>query len=347
MADLLATRDNKKFSLTRGQTVEGTIIAVNPSEVILDLGIKSEGVLQKRDLSVPAESLKVGDKLEVLVVTLENESGQAVVTMRRYMPGSKGQAVKWDRFDAALSLGQILTGKGIEVNKGGLIVDVSGTRGFLPSSQISLSQASDLEELVGKNLSLTVIEVDPDQNRLIFSQKTDVSDNAKKELGKLNVGDKVSGKVAAVLPFGVFVTLDEGIEGLVHISEIAWEKVEDLGTSFKVGDAVDARVISVDPNTNRVNLSVKQLSEDPFTRASENFHPEDVVKGTVGKVAGTGIHVILDGGVEGFMHTSKLNSNTAYNSGDPITCLVDSVDIPKRRVNVVPFITSTSGLVYK
>lgn len=347
MADLLAKQEKTSFNITRGQELTGEVITITPQEIILDLGTKAEGVLPKRDLGEELKNLKVGDKLQVFVVIPENESGQVVLAARRVSDQGGPQGAKWDKFFIAQKEGKSLLGKGIEINRGGLIVEVGGIRGFLPSSQVSLSQAENLEELIGKDVNVTIIEADPSQNRLIFSQKTKVTDEIKENLNKLSIGDKVKGKVAAVLPFGIFVTLDNGVEGLVHVSEIAWEKVDDPAKYFKLGMEVEALVISIDPNTNRVNLSVKQLQDDPFLEISKKYSADDVVKGTVSKVTSNGVGVSLEGGAEGLIPTSKIEQGTEYQVGQEIQCLVDSVDITKRRIYLAPLLTSTKGLIYK
>ena len=354
MADLLASLDKQSIVVSRGQEVEGVVITILPHEIVLDLNSKSEGILQKRDLSPEqAANLKIGDKLIVSVLQSENESGQVSLGLNRALKGSQTSG-RWSKFENALRSSQALVGRGMEVNKGGLIVEIDGVRGFLPSSQVTLSQAANLEELIGKEVSVLVIEVDPNQNRLIFSQKTNVSEDTKQKLGRLKVDDKVSGKVAAVLAFGIFVTLEDsprgeagGVEGLVHISEISWEKTLDPHTVYKVGDEVQAKVISVDANTGRVNLSVKQLSKDPFADLSKDVQADDVVKAVVSKVTSLGVSFTLESGAEGFMPSSKTEAEINYTVGESYTCLVDNVDSQKRRVNLVPFVTSTSSLIYK
>lgn len=347
MADLLAKQETQSLSVSRGQELTGQVISIDSKEVILDLGTKSEGVLSIKDLSPKErEDLKVGSNLKVFVTFPENESGQVVLALRKAI-GKASSAVKWDKFEQALNSGRSFTGKGVEVNKGGLIVEVADVRGFLPSSQVALSQITDLEDLVGKDIAVTVIEVDPSQNRLIFSQKASISETIKEQLKKLSIGDKVSGKVAAVLPFGIFVTLDSGVEGLVHISEIAWEKIEDPGKLFKVGDSVEAEVISLDSNTNRVNLSIKQLQTDPFLEISKKFAQDDVVKGVVSKVNSTGVFLNLENGAEGLIYASKLEAGVEYQVGLKVQALVDSIDSAKRRISLVPFLKTTKGLIYK
>ncbi len=346
MADLLARQEFKGISLTRGQEVTGEVVEILPQEVILDLGTKSEGVLQKKD--IPAENLenlKVGVKIQTFVIYPENESGQVVLGLHRATRGNLGP--KWDKFEDAYRKGQALSGKGLEINKGGLVVEVAGMRGFLPSSQIALSQAANPDELVGKDIEVRVIEVDPKQNRLIFSQKVVLSDNLKTSLAKVKAGDKVKGKVAALMPFGVFVSFAEGLEGLAHVSELSWEKVEDPNSLFKVGDEVEAKVLSADLDTGRVNLSIKQLQQDPFAQKAKDFQPDDIIKGKVTKVTSQGVSVELEGEVEGFVPQSKLEPDSNYAPGQSASFIVDTIDTQRRRVNLAPFLTSTKDLIYK
>lgn len=346
MADLLAKESKKGskpfFNLSVGQEVEGKIVEILNQEIILDLGTKSEGILPKKDLTQDRiKSLNIGEKLPVFVLQLENESGLAEVSLQK----SSTEGGKWDKFISAQKNNQVLSGKGIEVNKGGLIIEIGGVRGFLPSSQVSLSQADNIEGLVGKDVQVLVIEVDQFQKRLIFSQKTTISEDIKKHLQDIKVGDEVSGKVAALMPFGIFVSLPNDIEGLVHVSEISWEKTEDPSGLFKAGDEVSAKVVSVDQNTSRVNLSIKQLGEDPFAKKAEKFKPDDIVKGVVSKVSSSNITVDL-GGSEGVIST-KHEGLEDYQVGKTVTCLVDNIDKAKRRITLAPFITSTKDLIYK
>ena len=353
MADLLAKQDSKpvtNLKLERNQEIEGEIILIGSSEIILDLGSKSEGVLSVKDFSdEQLINLNVGDKIKAFVMRTENESGQVVLAMNKAVQtsGRGGHQKNWDRFITAKNRAQIFKGKALELNKGGLIVEVEGVRGFLPSSQVTLSQASKIDELVGNDLQVSVIEVDPGQNRLIFTQKAAVSEETKKLLSTVKPGDKLSGKVAAILPFGVFVSLDSGLEALAHISELSWDKVEDPGTLFKAGQEVTGVVTSVDLITGRVNFSLKQATVDPFTESAKDFQPEDVVSGTVVKVSPIGVSLELDGGIEGLIHASKMESDMDYPIGKKVTCLVDTIDTQKRRINLVPFVTSTKDLIYK
>jgi len=258
----------------------------------------------------------------------------------------RGTNIHLEKFIAAQKSNQVLSGKGIEVNRGGLVVEIGKTRGFLPSSLVSLSQAANLEDLVGKDVQVTVVEVDPGQNRLILSQKTTVSEETKQNLSKFKPGDKVEGEVAAVLSFGVFVGLPDKIEGLVHVSEISWEKVEDPTSLYKVGDKIEAQITSIDLSTGRANLSIKQLAQDPFKEKAKDYQPDDIVKAIVTKVTGQGVFLDVEG-IEGLIPSAKIEADQSYEIGKSLSCLVDSVDTQKRRINLAPFITSTKDLIYK
>lgn len=347
MADLLASQTNKVKSIGRGELVEGTVVALAAGEIIIDLGTKSEGVFQKKDLSPDqAKSIKVGDKITATVIHPENQSGQVVLGLERAATSKPGTE-KFTKFQRAITTKQVFKGKAIESNKGGLVVEVDGVRGFLPSSQVSLSSAANIEDLIGKELDLVTLEVEPNQNRLIFSQKTVLSEESKATLGSLKSKDKVKGIVAAVLPFGVFVSLENGIEGLAHISELSWEKVEDPNTLYKVGDEVEAVVLSVDEQSGRANLSIKQLSSDPFTDKIKDIQLEDVIKGKVTKITPNGVNVLLKESIDAIVPSSKLSGEEGFTEGEEYSFLIDSVDNYKRRINLAPFITSTKDLIYR
>lgn len=360
MADLLAKQEQVNLSLSRGQQVKGKVIAILEKEIILDLGTKAEGVLAKKELSEEGfQKLKVGDTLEIFVVQTEGEGGQVILSsdkpQRIINSRDRGERsnrsqvsnARWSKFEALKKENKTVTGKGLEVNKGGLVIDLDGVRGFLPTSQMSVSQAAGVDDLVGQDITVSIIEVDPQNNRLILTQKTEMTDEVKENLSKLKVGQAVRGQVAAVLPLGIFVTLDGGVEGLVHVSEVSWEKTEDPAALYKVGDELETKVIAVDTATGRVNLSIRQMVEDPFSKLAEKYQADDVIKATVSKVTPQGIFFTLSEGVEAFMPSNKQDTDAKYEVGSSMNVLVDSIDGQKRRVNVTPFITSTTSLIYK
>ncbi len=370
MEELLASQTKKFTTLSRNQQVEGEVVSINDKEIILDLGAKSEGVLQKRELSPEqTKDLKLGGKIKVFISQVENESGQVVVSTsyqskpasfsgrgsRKDKKGSRfGDSRRNHRFDEGRFI-QAQNSKSkiqavvLEVNKGGLIVEVDGTRGFLPNSQVGFELISKsgqgLEKLIGQTLSLIVIEVDSSNNKLIFSQRGQVLEEVKNKLKAFKINQKVKGKIVAVLPFGLVVDVD-GVEGLVFISDTSWDKVEDLSKLFSAGKEIEVAVIGIDENFGRLNLSIKQLIEDPFSKLVEKYPADEVVKAEVLSVTDLGIVFKLEEGVEGLLPVSKTGS-TIYEVGKSMNVLVDSVDVRRRLINLAPFVTSTEGLIYK
>lgn len=366
-AELLESTGYKVPALKRGQEVTGTVVSVTPAEILVDIGAKAEGVIAGRELSAAADvisNLSVGDKISANVLYPENDAGQVVLSLRKL-----SQDVRWAELEEKRDTDEEIEVVAMEVNRGGVICDFFGIRGFLPASQLQRAP-SKLTDLIGKSLSAKIIEVDRKTNRLIFSQKQpDIKDLGKIQqlLKKVDIGQKLQGVVAAVLPFGIFVEVEVGqvgnlvgrsvgrkkptdpqtqkpkdlskLEGLVHISEISWEKVEDVSQHFKVGDKVDVMVIAKDDVQGRLNLSIKQLSGDPFIQISKNYSEDQQVSGNVTRITPYGVFVNLEGGVEGLIHISKISPNVEYQVGQKVECTVESVETNSRRIALVPVIT--------
>lgn len=370
MEELLASQSKKTGTLYRNKEVEGEVVFISDKEIILDLGTKSEGVISLRDFSESQlKDLKVGSKLKAYVYIPENENGQAVLSLQksvespydrsrrvgdkqgRFRGGKSrgGRFIDWSKFISAQNQKSKLQGSVIEVNKGGLMVDVDGTRGFLPNSQVGfelLAKAGEgLENLVGQTLSLTVIEVDASNNKLIFSERGQVSEGVKVKLDSFKTSQKVQGKIIAILPFGLVVDVN-GSEGLVFISDVSWDKVDDLSKLYNAGQELEVLVTGLDKELGRLNLSIKELSEDPFSKLTEKYPADEVVKGEIVSVSDAGVAVKLDG-AEGFLPAAKMDPDAQYEAGKSMSFLVDSVDTQKRRINLAPFVTSTAGLIYK
>ncbi|MBI2338214.1 30S ribosomal protein S1 [Candidatus Daviesbacteria bacterium] len=358
MADLLAQSSTIPVVLHRGAQVEGTVVVITPQEVVFDLGAKAEGAVNKKDFSEDQlKTLKIGDVLPVFVVIPENESGQVILSLQKHFAsGRKGDVdKKWQRFFNLMQRKNQIQGQVIEANKGGLVVEVEGVRGFLPGSQVGLEQLSGsegLSGLIGGQIPVNVIEVDPNNNRLILSARKKVSDDVKKKLAGFKAGEKVTGKVAAIAPFGLIVDLGQ-TEGVVFTQEVSWsssaEATEDkeLSDQFEMGQEVEAQVLGVDEDLGRVNLSFKRLSADPFEDLVKNYQVDDVVSGIVLETTQNGVAVKLGEGIEGFVPASKIEQGTKYEVGQKTSFLVDEIDKAKRRINLAPFLTTTKGLIYK
>lgn len=347
MEELLASQETKKLTVSRGQQVEGEVIAQTEGEFVLDLGVKSEGVLSKRDLTPDQiANINVGDNLTCFVQFNENDAGQVVLALQRTSKNVTNIG-KWNRLREIKEKDETITGRGVEVNRGGLVVETSSLRGFLPASQAGIKYASSLENLIDQQIELKVLEVDPEQNRLIFSQKIQVSDETKQKLEKYKAGETVKGVVGGILPFGLFIKLEDEVDGLVHISEVAWEKSDNVLADYGAGQEVEAKVIGVDSENGRVNLSIRGLKSDPFADLSEKYQSDDVVKGTIVKSSPQGVIVALADGVEGVIPSENMEAGKEYKEGESITVLIDKVDTAKRKLVLAPFLTSTSGLIYK
>lgn len=342
MEELFSSTGYKIPILKRGQEVKGKVLSVSKSEILLDIGAKSEGIIYGREVAANPDlllTLSPGDTLEATVIYPENEQGQVVLSLRKHS-GTR----RWTEIEDKKDTGEVIDVVVSEVNRGGLICEYFGIRGFLPASQLLQVNSRDL---IGKKLSVSIIEAEQSTNRLIFSQKTQETKDLgaiKKILSKIKLGDKYQGKITAVLPFGVFVEIeadkDEKIEGLVHISELTWEKVEDPTKGYSVGQPVEVVAVSKDDEAGRLNLSVKQLSEDPFAQVAQKYSKDQKVSGKVTKVTPYGVFISLEDGLEGLMHISKIPPNMSLNVGDKVDCEVESVDVATRRVALVPIETA-------
>lgn len=335
MADLLAQTGYALKGLKRGDLVEGVITSFAPHEILIDLGAKSEGLVSERDFNLISDllkTLKVGDKVTAYVVSPEDESGHIILSLRK-----AGLDYKWKTLVEAKEKGEIVTARGMEVNRGGLIVDWQNLRGFIPASQIDIAYINRPQELVGQNIQVKILEIEQKNNRLIFSQKAALSKEdelkIKEKLSKIKVGETYEGIVTGVTSFGIFVNID-GVEGLVHISEIAWEKINDPREHFRGGDKVRVLVLETDNKTGRLNLSIKKLSPDPYEKLSKDYTHEKVTRGEITKLTSFGAFVRLGGGVEGLIHVSKIPPDKELKVGEEIECLIESIDSQKRKISL-------------
>lgn len=332
MDELLATH-SAPMSFKRNQQVEGKIVSISDSETLVDIGAKSEGIITGREFEAVKDVLKaysVGDTLTVTVIMPENELGQVVLSIR----AASGEK-RWDYFKEKMDLEETIDVKGIELNKGGLIVESEGMRGFVPSSQFSAPHLGKIQDLIGKMFQVKVIEVDRRANRLVFSEKNVHSQDSQKALEGLAPGENYEGIVSSVLPFGVFVNIN-GAEGLVHVSEISWEKVNNPADYFKQGDSVHVQVLSVDPSMGKLNLSIKQLLPNPWTELANKYKIGDVVEGIIAKKSSYGVFVRIEDKVEGLVHSSKVTNPDEFKEGDTIKCVIESFNPDAKRIALVP-----------
>ncbi len=333
MDELMKEFEGKQLGVFKSQTLEGKIISINPKEMLVDIGAKSEGVVSGRELDAVREYLKdykVGDPVTVTVVQPENDMGQVMLSLRQ-ASGEKRWQTFYDKYESE----EAVEVKGIEVNKGGLIVETDGIRGFIPSSQFSAQHLGKINDLVGKMITAKVIEVDKKSNRLVLSEKAMHQAESQTAMNELAPGQEYDGIVSSVLPFGVFVNIN-GAEGLVHVSEISWEKVTNPADYYRQGDKVRVSVLSVDPDAGKLNLSIKQLQPNPWKELSDKYSIGDKIKGTVTKSSAYGVFVKIDDKVEGLIHSSKITDPNEYTPGKEIEVVIESMNAESKRIALAP-----------
>ena len=312
MDDLLAQAGDGVKQITVGETVSGTILSIKKHEILIDLGPLGVGLVPRREVSF-SQNYKVGDSVIASVIDSELEDGYSLLSLRK---AAKDRG--WDEIAAKLESGEIITVLPYDANRGGLLVEYEGIRGFLPVSQLSDEHyprvgSSDKDEilqrlngLVNKEIKARILDADRKANKLIFSEKEAVKEGLAERFQKLSIGDTVKGIVTGVVDFGVFVNV-EGIEGLIHISEISWERVNNPADYVKVGQTVEAKIIAIDKE--RLSLSMKQLTKDPWLDEVEQFKPGEKVEGTVTRITPFGAFVQLSPAVEALVHVSELGGD--------------------------------------
>lgn len=309
MDELLAS--SSVDQLKTGDVIEGTVTSVKKHEIWIDLGPNGVGVVMRREIGHGQQ--EIGQKVTVSVVEPELEDGYALLSMKR--------AVKdrgWDEVQRLFESGEVIEISPYDANRGGLLIELDGIRGFLPVSQLAAGHyprvsgadkdeiLQKLNSLVGKGLKVRVLDVSRKDNKLIVSEKEAVKDEMQALFEKLKVGDEVKGIITGVIDFGAFVNV-EGIEGLIHISEISWERVEDPRNYVTVGQEVTAKIIAIDKD--RLSLSLKQMGEDPWLKEVKAFKSGDVVEGKVTRITPFGAFVQLSAAVEALVHVSEMGDD--------------------------------------
>lgn len=310
MDELLAGSEIQQ--LKTGDVVDGKVMSVKKHEVWIDLGANGIGVVMRREIG-GGQELEEGQDITVSVVDPEMEEGHALLSMKRAVK-DKG----WDELERVFESKETIEVFAYDANRGGLLIELEGIRGFMPVSQLSADHyprvsGADKDEimqklgaLVKKPLSVRILDVNRKDNKLIFSEKEAAKDDMQERFAKLAVGDVVEGIVTGVIDFGAFINVD-GIEGLIHISEISWERVEDPKKYVKTGDTVKAKIIAIDKD--RLSLSLKQMSEDPWLNEVKQFEKGSLVEGRVTRITPFGAFVQLSASVEALVHVSEMSND--------------------------------------
>jgi small subunit ribosomal protein S1 len=295
-------------SFDEGDVVNGRVVRIDKDEVLVDIGYKSEGVIPSNELSIrksvdPSEEVELGEEVDALVLTKEDAEGRLVLSKKR----ARFEKA-WRRIEAAAESGEPVEGSVIEVVKGGLILDL-GVRGFLPASLVDIRRVHNLDEFMGQTLECKVIELNRSRNNVVLSRRAVLEEERKEVreqiLDRLQPGQIVEGKISNIVDFGAFVDLD-GIDGLIHISELSWSHVNHPSEVVAIGDSVRIKVLDIDRDRQRISLGLKQTQEDPWQRVVSTHRSGDVLEGTVTKVVAFGAFVEILPGVEGLVHISEL-----------------------------------------
>jgi small subunit ribosomal protein S1 len=329
-------------TINEGEVVHGTVVRVDKDEVLVDIGYKSEGVIPVAELSIrrsvnPADEVGIGDEIDALVLTKEDAEGRLILSKKRAR-----FEIAWKAIEQAAESGEPVTGKVIEVVKGGLILDL-GVRGFLPASLVDIRRVQDLDEFLGQELRCKVIELNRSRNNVVLSRRAVLEDERKEMrqaiLDRLNPGDVVDGQISNIVDFGAFVDLD-GMDGLIHISELSWSHVNHPSEVLEIGQDVKVKVLDIDRERQRISLGLKQTQSDPWQQVLDSYHEGDVVEGKVTKVVTFGAFVEIMPGVEGLVHISELaqhhveNPREVVSQGDLVSAKIIEVDAERRRLSL-------------
>jgi small subunit ribosomal protein S1 len=340
--ELIPDYDSAFPEINEGEVVHGTVVRVDKDEVLVDIGYKSEGVIPVAELTIrrsvnPADEVAVGEEIDALVLTKEDTEGRLILSKKRAR-----FELAWKRIEAAAESGEPVVGKVIEVVKGGLILDL-GVRGFLPASLVDIRRVQDLDEFMARELRCKVIELNRSRNNVVLSRRAVLEDERKEMrqaiLDRLSPGDVIEGQISNIVDFGAFVDLD-GMDGLIHISELSWSHVNHPSEVLDIGQTVKVKVLDIDRDRQRISLGLKQTQSDPWQQVLDSYREDDVVEGRVAKVVTFGAFVEILPGVEGLVHISELaahhveNPREVVSQGQAVNVRILEIDGDRRRLSL-------------
>ena len=326
-----------------GDKIRGEIVSIGRDSVFVDTGTKIDGVVDKAELldKDGEMTLQEGDELELYVVALSEEE----IKLSKAVSGIGGLHMLKEAFEKAVPV----EGKILETCKGGLRVEVLQRKAFCPISQVDLNFVEEPAEYVGKSFDFLITTFEEKGKNIVISRRALLAreqEKARKAFyDNLNVGTIMNGTITRIMPYGAFVKLSDGVEGMVHVSELSWSKTATPETMLKVADTVRVKVISIEPDKKpgllKIGLSMKQLIEDPWNSAGENFHERDKISGTVTRCANFGVFVEIAAGIEGLVHISEmsykkrvLKPEDEVTVGETVSVLIKEVDLEKRRISL-------------
>jgi small subunit ribosomal protein S1 len=325
-----------------GEVVTGRVVRIDKDEVLVDIGYKSEGVIPSGELSIrksvdPNDEVSLGEEVDAIVLTKEDQDGRLIMSKKR----ARFEKA-WRRIEAAAESGEPVEGTVIEVVKGGLIIDL-GVRGFLPASLVDIRRVPNLDEYLATKIETKVIELNRSRNNVVLSRRAVLEEERKEVrqqiLDRLQPGLVVEGQISNIVDFGAFVDLD-GIDGLIHISELSWSHVNHPSEILNIGDTVQVKVLDIDRDRQRISLGLKQTQEDPWQRIVDTYSIGDELQGAVTKVVTFGAFVEILDGVEGLVHISELaghhveSPREIVHPGDEIRVKILEIDSERRRLSL-------------
>ena len=329
-------------AIEEGEVVTGHVVRIDKDEVLVDIGYKSEGVIPANELSIrkavnPNDEVHLGEEVDAIVMTKEDQDGRLIMSKKR----ARFEKA-WRRIETAAESGEPVEGTVIEVVKGGLIIDL-GVRGFLPASLVDIRRVPNLDEYMGTKIETKVIELNRSRNNVVLSRRAVLEEERKEVrqqiLDRLQPGLVVEGQISNIVDFGAFVDLD-GIDGLIHISELSWSHVNHPSEILTIGDTVKVKVLDIDRDRQRISLGLKQTQEDPWQRIVDTYNIGDELAGKVTKVVTFGAFVEILDGVEGLVHISELaphhveSPREVVHPGDEIRVQILEIDSERRRLSL-------------
>lgn len=337
---MIPNYDLTMVSLNDGDIISGKVVKIDKDEVLVDVGFKSEGVIPLNELSIrnnvrPEDVLKVDDEIEIMVLQKEDQDGRLILSKKRAEVEQN-----FDRIEKIYQSGETVEGEIIECVKGGLIVDI-GLRGFLPASLIDVRKTKDLESYIGEKCICKVIEVDRNRNNVVLSRKIIIEDEKKEQrkeiLNNMEVGQIRKGVITSIADFGAFVDVD-GVDGLIHISELSWNHVKHPSEVVSVDQEVDVEILDIDFEKQRLSLGLKQTQKDPWIEKIKKYSVKDIVTGRVTRIVKFGLFVEIEDGLEGLVHISELDEKQVKRPsdvakiGDEIIVRIIDIDPDRRRM---------------
>ena len=330
-----------EFKYKEGQIIKGTVLSIVNDTVVVDVGLKAEGRIPIKEFHSPGEEhgVKVGDKYDVYLEKLENKEGEALLSRERAR-----KEESWSNLEKQQNQKEQVTGVITGRVKGGFAVDINGAVAFLPGSQVDLKPIKDISPLLNKPQPMIILKMDKLRGNIVVSRRVLLEESRKADRSKLlsdiNEGDKLKGVVKNITDYGVFVDLG-GMDGLIHVTDISWERVNHPSEMFKIGEDIEVIVIKYDKENNRISLGLKQLTEDPWKNVEKIYKVGTKIKSKISSIADYGAFIELEKGVEGLIHTSEMswvnkniNPNSILKTGEEVEVTILEIDNSKRRISL-------------